>query len=147
MADFDNTAPVIAGVARWPDCVVAFATNTALSAIIDGSTHQGVLLEMDQPVLLTGQSTPAENGVYLVKAAAAIRHTRADAAGEFPYGREVRVLGGNNAGLWVHVTTGTITLGTTGLTFIKAAAAGVPNVQDLVGGAFSNTAPTAATLP
>lgn len=84
-------------------------------------TIDGVSLVASDRVLLTGQTAPAENGIYVVAAGAWSRATDADAADEFATQWLVSVREGTANGdtIWQHTTDGTITLGTTAIEIEK----------------------------
>lgn len=112
----------VAGLA-WKDAVRAASTaNLAVaSAVINGAVVDGVTLATGDRILLKNQTAPAENGIYIVAASgAAARATDADLGTEMQgatmYVQEGTVAGGTT---WTMTTTGTITVGTTGLTFAQ----------------------------
>jgi hypothetical protein len=107
--------------------------NLALAnAVENGDTVGGVTVATGNRVLLVGQTAPAENGIYTVNASGApTRAADADIGAEVKGGLSVWVNEGTNAdSRWVLTTDDPITLGTTGLTFVKDFAIG-----DLVAGA------------
>lgn len=109
---------------------VNISTGLVNGAIIDGTT-----LVTGNRVLLKNQSTASQNGVYVVVASgAASRATDFDAvsSSEVAYGAIFFVDSGtiNNGKAFNLTTTGTITLGTTGLTFAEFA--GSPEVLAVV---------------
>jgi len=103
---------------------VAIATALEAGDVIDGVT----LAEGDR-VLLKDQSTASENGIYVAVASGAGAASRADDAntsakvttGMFTFVSEGTVNGDNG---FVLTTNDTITLGTTGLTFVQFSGAG-----------------------
>jgi len=103
---------------------VAIATALEAGDVIDGVT----LVEGDR-VLLKDQSTASENGIYVAVASGAGPASRADDAntsakvttGMFTFVSEGTVNGDNG---FVLTTNDTITLGTTGLTFVQFSGAG-----------------------
>jgi hypothetical protein len=112
----------VAGLS-WKDPVRAASTAnvTIASALTNGSSMDGVTLATGDRVLLKNQTAPAENGIYIVVASgAASRATDADLASEVEglavYVREGTVSGGL---AYLLSTTGSITLGTTGLSFTQ----------------------------
>lgn len=90
-------------------------SNITLSGeqTIDGS------LTSASRVLVAGQSTASQNGIYVTSGGAWARSTDADASAEVVAGMEVMVLGGTSYKLtkWFLFTSGSITLGSTSLTF------------------------------
>lgn len=97
---------------------VATTTDITLSAT---QTIDGVAVAVGDRVLVKNQTTASANGIYVVAAGAWTRATDADGAGELSSGGLVYVEEGTTQTKthWVLTNTGTITLGTTGLTFEK----------------------------
>lgn len=99
--------------------------STANIAIATGGllTIDGIVLVAGDRVLLKDQTTSAENGIYIASSGSWTRSTDADNSpvGEVVAGMAVWVNEGtiNSDSRWVLTTNGTITLGTTGLTFTK----------------------------
>lgn len=121
------------------------AVATANVASLSGTTTiDGVSLIAGDRVLLTAQSTASQNGVYIIAAGAWSRATDADATGEITpgatwYVEEGSVLPGQ-ATTWRCANTGTITLGTTGITitqFTGGSSYSAGNGLQLTGSAFS----------
>lgn len=112
----------VAGLSwKEPVRVATTAAGTLASSFENGDTVDGVALATGDRILIKNQATAAENGIYTVNASGApTRATDADAAGELE-GAAVYVREGTtNAGTaWTLQTTGTITVGTTGLTFTQ----------------------------
>jgi hypothetical protein len=109
----------------WKDSV-AVAT-TANIALTGEQTIDGVLTSTSR-VLVKNQTLPATNGIYVSAAGAWSRATDAAVSADVTSGMALLVEGGTiSAGLvYALVTTGTITLGTTALTF---QAISVPTAQ------------------
>lgn len=112
----------VAGMS-WKDEVrVATTANGALAtAYANGQVVDGVTLVTGDRILIKDQTTATENGIYTVNASGApTRATDADSAGEIN-GAAVFVGNGttNQGTRWVCNTTGTITLGSTALTFAQ----------------------------
>lgn len=109
----------------WKD-EVDVATTTAgtlASSFENGDTVDGQTLVTGWRILIKDQAAPAENGIYTVNASGApTRATDADSAAEVTAGLSVPVVRGTaNAGtIWMLTTTGAITLGSTGLTFVQS---------------------------
>jgi len=105
------------------DSVVVVATsNLTLSG---EQTIDGVLTSTDR-ILVTGQTTPAENGIYVTAAGAWSRATDADADAEVTAGLFVWVTEGTtyaDTG-WVLTTNDPITVDTTALSFSQFSGAG-----------------------
>ncbi|MEN9501516.1 MAG: hypothetical protein RI964_801 [Pseudomonadota bacterium] len=103
-----------------PSVKVVSTANITLSGT---QTIDGVALVAGDEVLVTAQTTASANGTYVVAAGAWSRRSSEDATGEITPGSFWIVEQGTaaNAGsTWRLTNTGTITLGTTALTFVKA---------------------------
>jgi hypothetical protein len=76
----------VSGASALTRVRVAATANVAIAtALENGDTLDGVVLATGDLVLLTGQTAPAENGVYIVSASgAAVRHNDFDAYDELP---------------------------------------------------------------
>ncbi len=119
-------APLATALQKANVRLVAIA-NQALSGtpVIDG-----VQTAVNDKVLLTGQTAGHENGVYVVASGAWSRRSDLDTSAEMVPGVWMRVMEGTRRGRWFLSTTGTITLGTTALTFEKDGRAGNGLRQD-----------------
>lgn len=115
-------ASAASGVA-YKSAVRAVATsNITLSGT---QTVDGVSLSADDRVLVAGQSTAADNGIYVVAAGSWSRATDADGGGELAPGTQVTVTegavaasaGGNADSIWRLVSDAAITIGTTAQTW------------------------------
>jgi hypothetical protein len=118
------------GVRDFKASVRAVATsNITLSGT---QTIDGVSLIAGDRVLVTGQTTGSQNGIYVVAAGAWSRSTDADESSEVSAGMYVLVEEGTAYAdsAWVLTTDDPITLGTTSLAFVK-----FTTLQDLVAGA------------
>lgn len=100
---------------------VRVASTATVSLATPGASMDGVTLSTGNRVLLKNQSTGSQNGIYIWTGAASplTRSADADEASDFfsmfiVGVREGTVYGGT---YWVYTNTGTITLGTTALTF------------------------------
>lgn len=107
----------------WKASVRAASTAnvTIASALINGSTMDGVTLATGDRVLLKNQTAQAENGIWIVAASgAASRATDADTAAEVLQ-LAVFVQAGTTLAdtQWVNTTNAPITLGTTALVFAQ----------------------------
>lgn len=115
----DNVA---AGLSWKANVRVASTTNmTVASGVINGASMDGVTLATGDRVLLKNQTNAAENGIYVVAASgAAARATDADTGAEIK-NAVVRVSEGTTLAdtMWQMITDGTITLGTTSLTWTQ----------------------------
>lgn len=102
---------------------VATTANGALStAYENGDTVDGVTLATGDRILLKNQSTGSENGIYTVNASGSpTRATDADSNSEVSGGMAVFVEEGttNADSGWVLTNNGSVTLGTTALTFTQ----------------------------
>ena len=104
-------------VSDWKSsCRVATTANITLSGI---QTVDGVLLSAGDRVLVRAQTAASENGIYGVAVGAWTRTSDADTDAEMTTGQTVYVEQGTTyaRSIWVLTTTGTITLGSTSLTF------------------------------
>jgi hypothetical protein len=107
--------------------VATTASVLLVSALENGDVVDGVTLATGDRVLVKNQDTASENGIYVVQASgAAVRSTDADTSAEVTAGMFTFVSEGtiNADSGWVLSTNDTITLGTTGLTFVQFSGAG-----------------------
>jgi hypothetical protein len=107
--------------------VATTASVLLASALENGDVIDGVTLATGNRVLVKNQGTASENGIYVVQATgAAVRATDADTSAEVTSGMFTFVSEGtiNADSGWVLSTNDTITLGTTGLTFVQFSGAG-----------------------
>lgn len=101
--------------------VATTASGTLSSSFANGSVIDGVTLATGDRILIKDQAAPAENGIYTVNASGApTRATDADSDTDFK-GTAVFIFSGTSNGgtRWVCNTAGTITIGTTGVTFVQ----------------------------
>jgi polygalacturonase len=99
---------------------VRLASTSNINISSPGSTIGGATANTTDRVLLTAQTTGSQNGIYVFNgpSSAMTRASDFDASSEFMSGMLVTVSAGSNAGtVWELATTGTITLGSTTLTF------------------------------
>ena len=104
--------------------VATTAAGTLASSFANGSTVDGVALVTGDRILVKDQAAGAENGLYTVNVSGApTRATDADTGDEVA-GAAVFVTNGtaNQGTRWVCNVAGTITLGSTALTFVQFAA-------------------------
>ncbi|MER8439297.1 hypothetical protein NKH36_03025 [Mesorhizobium sp. M1312] len=96
-------------------------TNVVIaSALENGDTLDALTLATGDRVALTGQTAPAENGVYIVPASgAAARSTDMDAADEIVGARFDVDAGTHAAETWAVQTALPITVGTTALVIVR----------------------------
>lgn len=130
----ESTIPSQAAVKAYVDAAVLnvdtkdpVITATSESANIDisdslinGVTIGGVVVQTGDRVLLTGQSNPSENGIYVVvSSGAASRSQDANTSEKVTYGMSTFIVAGDFAGQKATlITTNPITLGTTALDFV-----------------------------
>lgn len=95
------------------------AAGTLASSFANGQIIDGITLVTGDRILIKDQAAQAENGIYTVNASGApTRATDADSDTDFKGAVLFVYSGTTNGGTrWVNSTTGTITLGTTGLAF------------------------------
>jgi hypothetical protein len=112
----DRLAGASASVAVKAPCRVATTANITLSGL---QTIDGISVVAEDRVLVKDQSTASENGIYICQSTAWERAPDFDGARDVVTGTLVPVnLGTANAGFIFKVTTtGTITIGTTSITF------------------------------
>ena len=104
----------------------ARAATTANITLSAPQTVDGIAVVAGNRVLVKNQSTAADNGIYVVAAGAWTRATDFDSTAEVTGGAFVYVEEGTtqaDSG-WVLTNDGTITVGTTGLTFTQFSGAG-----------------------
>lgn len=107
---------------KAPVRVASTANITIASALINGSTIDGVTVATGDRVLLKDQSTGSQNGIYVVVASgAASRSGDADISADVTSGMTMFVSEGtaNGGATFTLTTANTITLGTTALTFSR----------------------------
>jgi hypothetical protein len=101
--------------------VATTAPGTLASAFANGQTVDGTVLATGDRILLKDQSTQTENGIYTVNASGApTRATDADTGAEMSGAAAYVTNGTTNQGTrWLCNVSGTITLGSTSLTFVQ----------------------------
>lgn len=106
--------------------VATTAAGTLASSFANSSTVDGVTLATGDRILIKNQATGSENGIYTVNASGApTRATDADTGPEMQQAAVFIREGTTNAdGAWVCSNDGTITIGTTALTFVQFSTAG-----------------------
>lgn len=118
---------------RWHEAVRAASTAnvTVASALINGSTVDGVTLVTGDRVLLKNQTAPAENGVYIVAASgAASRATTEDSSSELLNSAYLVREGTTNGDTgWVISNDTTITVGTTAVTVVQFGSSTTPDAS------------------
>lgn len=135
-ANEDMWLAISTGIANYFDSVVgelqidwkgSVKACTTLPIVKTGTmTLDGVPLVAGDRVLVTGQSSSKENGIYVVSASAWSRAEDADESADVSSGMTVYVERGtvNGRYFWVLTTNNPIVLGTTGLTFAKYGSGG-----------------------
>lgn len=104
---------------------VATTTNITLSGL---QTIDGVSVTAGERVLVKNQSTGAQNGIYLAQVSGWVRAADMNDDSEVMPGMAVVVSGGTNQAdtIWMLSTDGTVTVGTTAMTFKNAIAGLAP---------------------
>lgn len=108
--------------------------NLAITALVNGLVHDGITYATGDRILVKNNTTGSENGIYVIGASGTgTRATDADASAEVTRGMAVTVLEGTTKGTgatvanpvtYILTNSGTITLGTTALTFSPIGASG-----------------------
>lgn len=121
---------IAGGLSDWKESVRA--ATTAAITLSGAQTIDGVSVIAGDRVLVKNQGAPADNGIYVAAAGAWARASDADTSAEVTAGMYVFVEEGTTNGdsAWVLTTNNPITLGTTGLTFVK-----FTSITDLSAGA------------
>ena len=126
----------IRGLTDYKDSVlVASTNNVGITSTI--SSVDGVTLSQGNRILLVGQTTTTENGIYTSQSDGTIaRAFDADSTAEFSSGMTVYVEQGTSNGksTWLLITTGEIVLGTTSLQFQKQS-----QIYDSLEGTYGGT--------
>ena len=125
------TKAYVDGVAQGLDAkdsvrVATTANGTLASAFANGQTVDGVTLATGNRILIKNQSTGSENGIYTVNASGAPSRASDGGNGEINGGTYVFIEEGTtnaNRG-FVCTNTGSVTVGTTALTFSQFSGAG-----------------------
>ena len=98
------------------------ATTNANVALSGAQTIDGVALVAGDRVLVKNQTTPSQNGIYVVAAGAWARATDAAVSSQFDPGFVVSVLSGTQRGNWAFANSLVPTLNQTALFFFPATA-------------------------
>jgi hypothetical protein len=122
-------AQVVSQMQAYADSLQAgFSIKAPVMAIATGNitlsgaqTVDGVSLVAGNRVLVAGQTSGADNGIYVVASGAWARSADADSSSEVKDGMSVFVEQGTTYGdsTWVLVTNNAIALGSTALTFVQ----------------------------
>ncbi len=142
----------VAGLS-WKDPVrvATTAAGTLASSFANASVVDGITLATGDRILIKNQATGSENGMYSVNATGApTRTSDSDTSAEI-VGSAVFVEAGTaNAGTqWVNGNTGTITIGTTAITYTQFGAGSsytAGNGLTLTGSSFSVVADTGISV-
>lgn len=110
----DRIAGLGANVAMKAPCVTASTSNITLSGLF---AINGVTPTEGQRVLVNGQSSAINNGIWLASANDWVRAPDADDSRDFVQGTHVYVYGGSAAGLYYVTNSGTIVPGTSAINF------------------------------
>lgn len=147
---------IAAGVANDYKASVRAATTANITTLAGGApnTLDGVTLVLGDRILVKDQSTGSQNGLYSVTTLGTgvngtwTRTTDADAAGELTSGAIVAVEEGstNVDSQWMQTTDGTITIGTTALTFTKVGGNSFASSAEAQAFAVTNKAISPSTL-
>ena len=154
--DFTNTsqisqavqALIAAGAANDYKASVRAATTANIASLAGGApnTLDGVTLVANDRILVKDQTTGSQNGIYYVSTLGTgangtwTRATDADQAGELTSGAIVAVEEGstNADSQWMLTTDGTITIGTTSLTFAIRGNSTVKQIQSITSSVAGN---------
>ena len=138
---FARLAPLIGSASSWKGSVRAATTanGTLASAYAAGQTVDGVVLAVDDDILIKNQTSGVERGIYRVNASGApTRRPDADTGvallGATVVAREGTV---NADTIWACSTNGPITIGATSLDFIQFGAIAA-DAADVWAGSASN---------
>lgn len=143
-ATFVTTTALGSELAKLEVKQSARAATTGNINLTGTQTIDGIALAGGDRVLVKNQTTASQNGIYVVDAGTWQRASDADGTGELRTNMLISVSEGNTqAGtFWRLSTLGTITIGTTALTFVNIFA----NYAQLASPALSGT-PTSPTAP
>jgi len=127
----------VSAVSDYKDSVrVATRSNINVSANV--ATVDGISLNDKDRVLLIGQTSQSQNGIYAWSSATnkLTRSNDADSIFELSAGNKVYVEEGNTfeKTTWTLITSGVITPGTTGLIFAKEGRIGTSDISGTYGG-------------
>ncbi len=127
---------------------VRVATTANIANLAGGapSTLDGVSLAVGNRILVKDQGTTSQNGLYVVVTVGGgangtwARASDADGAGELSGGSLVMVEGGTlwADSLWAVSTDGAITIGTTGITFIRIGTNATKQIQPITASVAGN---------
>lgn len=135
----------------WTAAQLVSTSNLTLSG---EQTIDGVLTNGSR-VLITGQTTQAQNGIYVTAAGAWTRATDANSSGAFVVGKTIAITGGSSlaGSIWVYNGAASPTIGTTAITFAENANSGAtvnlsspPPIGDVAPNTVAATALTVASI-
>lgn len=118
----NQLSSAVAGIKAIKDPVrVLFTTNQTLSGLPTTANSDNVTLAAGDRILLTGQTTGTQNGIWLVQSGAWTRPTDFNETSDIESGTEVLVNEGTTYGgsVWRITTTGAITFGTTSIAWAQ----------------------------
>ena len=122
---------ITTSVAIKAPCRVTSTSNITLSGL---QTVDGVTVVAGDRVLVAGQTTGSENGIYEASTSAWARATDFNGARDIVSGTFIRVTDGtSNSGSYYVATANPITIGTTATTFTKILEGGATALSDLTG--------------
>jgi hypothetical protein len=126
----------VSAVSDYKDSV-RVATRSNINILANVLSIDGISLEDKDRVLLLGQTTQSQNGIYTWSSATSrlTRSNDADSIFELSSGNKVYVEEGNNLSrtTWTLVTQGVITPGTTNLVFAKESRIGTTDISGIYG--------------
>lgn len=129
---------LVSGSAQYAKSAVSVVSTSNLS-LTGEQTIDGVLTSASR-ILVAGQTTAANNGIYVTASGAWARATDADSAGELLQGILVPVISGTlYAGtIWYQSSVNVVTLGTTSVSFAKETPKPKKESLTLSGGDITN---------
>lgn len=123
---------------KWKSSVrvATVAAGTLASSFENGDTIDGVVLATGDRILIKDQADPKENGIYVVAASGApARASDADTGAEVKQSAVFAEEGTVNAdNAFVNTNDGTVTLGSTNITYVTFVSATVPDASTTVKG-------------
>lgn len=118
MSGTDRRYGLIGNTAIKVPCRACSTSNITLSG---EQTIDGVAVVTDDRVLVTGQTSSVDNGIYVADTGAWIRSTDMDGTYDIVTGTLIKVNSGTaNSGFWYVTTTGTPVIGTDSVNFSMA---------------------------
>ncbi len=127
---------IVSAVSDYKDSV-KLATRSNINLTSNVISLDGITLEDRDRVLLLGQTTSSQNGIYVwsVSTNKLSRAQDADSLFELSAGNRIYVEEGNSFAktTWTLITQGVITPGTTGLVFAKESRVGTSDISGIYG--------------